>query len=274
MLAPAQGSAPTLPSQDDFLHRHVPALGKRVHRLGLAVNFGIDAASVGAALEHGMNFVYLTERNARMVPPLREALARDRERYLVAAPTTIAFFRGNVRRGAERALKRLQTDYLDVLLLSWLGVGAAWTDGTISELVKLKEQGKVRAVGVSIHDRERAGRLAADSPLDLLMIRYNAAHPGAERDIFPPLRPDRPAVLAYTATRWRKLLKRPRGWTGAVPTAGDCYRFCLSHPKVDLVLTGPADAAQLEQNLAEVARGPLDAAQLAWMREFGAVVHG
>lgn len=39
------------------------------------------------------------------------------------------------------------------------------------------------------------------------MIRYNAAHPGAEREIFPHL--------------------------------GDCYRFCLSSPYVDVVLTGP-----------------------------------
>ena len=43
----------------------------------------------------------------------------------------------------------------------------------------------VRATGVSIHDRARTGKLAEDSPLDMLMIRYNAAHPDAERDIFP-----------------------------------------------------------------------------------------
>ena len=35
------------------------------------------------------------------------------------------------------------------------------------------------------------------------MIRYNAAHPGAERDIFPHLEARRPAVVAYTATSWR-----------------------------------------------------------------------
>lgn len=43
----------------------------------------------------------------------------------------------------------------------------------------------VRWLCVSIHDRPRAGRLAADSVLDALMIRYNAAHPGAEQEIFP-----------------------------------------------------------------------------------------
>ena len=57
-------------------------------------------------------------------------------------------------------------------------------------------------------------------------------------------------------------------------TAGDCYRFCLSQPSVDVVLQGPASRAQLEENLEAVARGPLDQAELDWMREYGRLVHG
>ena len=106
------------------------------------------------------------------------------------------------------------------------------------------------------------------------MIRYNAAHPGAERDIFPHLARRRPAVIAYTATNWSRLLKRPRGWDGPVPDAGHCYRFCLSNEHVDVVLTGPATAAQLDENLAALERGPLSADELRWMRDFGQVVHG
>lgn len=106
------------------------------------------------------------------------------------------------------------------------------------------------------------------------MVRYNAAHPGAEEDIFPHVDPGRRAVVAYTATRWRKLLKRPRGWDGRVPTTGDCYRFCLTEPKVSVVLTGPKNRRMLEANLEAVRRGPLSTDELAWMRDFGRVVHG
>jgi hypothetical protein len=106
------------------------------------------------------------------------------------------------------------------------------------------------------------------------MIRYNAAHPGAEQDIFPHLVRRRPAVVAYTATSWRKLLRAPRGWTGRVPTAGDCYRFCLTSPQVDLVLTGPKTVGELRENLAALEKGPLDPAELEWMRSFGKAVHG
>ncbi len=258
-----------------FLEREVPALGRKVFRLGIAGNFGIDERSVAAALERGVNYIFYTQlRTSGLRDAVMSAIARDRERYLIAAGPSVGFFGGSVRRSAERLLAKLGTDYIDVFHLFWLGVGSAWTEGTLKELRHLKESGKVRAIGVSIHDRERAGRLAADSPLDLLMIRYNAAHPGAERDIFPHLEKRKPAVIAYTATRWRKLLKRPRGWDGPVPTAGDCYRFCLSSPHVDVVLTGPATAQQLDENLESLAKGPLSDAEMKWMRDFGKVVHG
>ena len=107
------------------------------------------------------------------------------------------------------------------------------------------------------------------------MIRYNAAHPGAEVEIFPRLDRRRPAVVAYTATAWRKLLRAPGGWKGKVPTAlGDCYRFCLASPHVDVVLTGPRNVAELRENLAAVDRGPLSPAEMEEMRAFGRAVHG
>ncbi len=57
-------------------------------------------------------------------------------------------------------------------------------------------------------------------------------------------------------------------------TAGDCYRFCLSNPHVDVTLTGVKSQAELEQNLRALERGPLSAEEEAWMRRFGATVHG
>ena len=106
------------------------------------------------------------------------------------------------------------------------------------------------------------------------MIRYNAAHPGAEQDIFPHLAARRPAVIAYTATAWRKLLRAPRGWTGRFPTAGDCYRFCLTSPSRRRGAHRARTVAELRENLAAVEKGPLSPDEDAWMRTFGRVVHG
>ena len=260
---------------DDFLYRDIPRLGKRVHRLGLAANYGIDQAGIEMALERGMNYVLWTKlKMGALLEPLRRALAQRREQMVVATGPSLAFFGGSVRRAAEAKLKELRTDYLDIFQLFWLGRMSAWTDATTAELVKLREEGKVRAIGVSIHDRERAGRLAEESPLDVFMIRYNAAHPGAERDIFPQLAKRRPTVIAYTATAWRKLLTPPKGWEGPAATAGDCYRFCLSSPHVDVVLCGPGSRAQLEENLAALEKGALSEVEMKQMRRLGKAAHG
>jgi aryl-alcohol dehydrogenase-like predicted oxidoreductase len=256
-------------------YRTLPAVNKKVFRLGLAGNFGIDEAGIEWALaETEINYLFWTPRMGRATAPVRRALARDRDRFVVATGPTIAVRGAGLRRFVERALRVLGTEYLDVLQMHWLGFASRWADDTVGEMVRLREQGMVRALGVSIHNRRRAGELAADSPLDVLMVRYNAAHPGAEQDIFPHVDVTRRSVVAYTATRWRKLLKRPRGWDGRVPTAGDCYRFCLTEAKVSVVLTGPKTRAMLESNLEAVRQGPLAGDELAWMREFGTVVHG
>lgn len=259
----------------DWLHRSSAAFpNKRLFRLGLAANYGIDEDGVRAGMERGVNLFLWTMRAQGLRNPLREALRARREEVAVAGYANIGWFGWGIRRAAESLLRELGTDYLDVLLLGWLGVTSAWTAGTERALLALRESGKVRAFGTSIHNRKRAGVLARESSLDLLMIRYNAAHPGAETDIFPHRRGERPTIMAYTATAWRKLLRRPKGWTGETMTAGDCYRFQLSSPHVDVALCGPKSRAQLEENLAALDKGPLSPDEERWMRDFGKAAHG
>jgi aryl-alcohol dehydrogenase-like predicted oxidoreductase len=258
---------------NDFTHRDVPRLSRHLFRLGLSGSFGLDEAGCREALER-MQFVFWSPRMKALTPALRDALARDRDRYVVSAGPLLGYFPGAIRRAAETALRTLRVDSLDVFQLYWLGKMSAFSSAVQEEMVRLREEGKVRALGVSIHNRPRAGKLAEDSILDLLMVRYNAAHPGAEKEIFPHLARRTPAVVAYTATAWRKLLRAPGGWKGKVPTAGDCYRFCLSSPHVDVVLTGSRSAVELRENLAAVEKGPLSPDEMQEMRAFGRAVHG
>ena len=259
---------------DDFLYQDVPAFGRRVHRLGLATNFGIDGEGLQWALDQGINYIFWTPNARRVTKSIKAAIKRDRESLIVASGPTTGYYGGSIRRSCDRLLEKLGTDYLDVFQLFWLGRTSALTQFTIDALVSLREAGKVRAIGVSMHDRKRAGKLAEESFLDMLMIRYNAAHTGAEQDIFPHLNKGKPAIIAYTATRWRALLKRPKGWVGPIMTAADCYRFCLSNPHVDLVLTGPKNRQQLQENLRILReKGPLSNEENHCIKDFGQFVH-
>ena len=53
----------------------------------------------------------------------------------------------------------------------------------------------------------------------------------------------------------------------------DSYRFVLSNPNVDVCLTGPATAQQMDANLKALELGPMSDAELQWMRVVGDHVH-
>lgn len=258
----------------DFLHREVPLLGRTIHRIGIVGNFGIDPKTFEAALDAGVNYVFWTPKMRKVTPVLRAALKRDRSSIVLATGPTFSFTGGSLRKSADSIRKLLDIDQIDILQQFWLGKTAAETDSTREALHALKADGVVRHIGTSIHDRARAGQLAKDKVYDMLMVRYNAAHPGAEQDIFPHVDRQSTSLISYTATRWRKLLKRPRGWTGDIPTAADCYRFCLSHDAVDISLMGVKNAEQLTSNLRGLEKGPMVGEEMDTMRAFGRAVRG
>jgi aryl-alcohol dehydrogenase-like predicted oxidoreductase len=257
---------------DSFLYRDI--LGKRVHRYGISASYGLDEAGVREAFDLGANYLFWSPAKSFLKRVVKDVVARDREKFVLATGPILGFFGGSVRRATEWALRESNGDYLDILQVFWVGTMSALTKSVVGEMVKLRDEGKVRAIGVSIHDRKRAAKLAAQGPLDFFMIRYNAAHPGAEADIFPHLPEKRPVIAAYTATSWTKLFKPPKGWQGPAATAGDCFRFCLSNPNVDLVVSAPKTAAQMRENMKALENGPLTDDEMARIRALGKAVHG
>jgi aryl-alcohol dehydrogenase-like predicted oxidoreductase len=257
---------------EGFAYRNI--LGKTVHRYGISASYGLDEAGVREAIELGANYIFWSPVKRFLKTVIKDVVMKDRDRFLLATGPILGYLAGSVRRATERALRASGSDYLDVVQVFYAGKMSFLTHFVVGELVKLREEGKARAIGVSIHDRKRAAKLAAEGPLDFFMIRYNAAHPGAEVDIFPHLPAKKPVIAAYTATCWRKLLAPPKGWSGPAASPGDCYRFCLTNPNVDLVVSAPKTAAQMRENMKALERGPLNDEEMARMRALGKAVHG
>jgi aryl-alcohol dehydrogenase-like predicted oxidoreductase len=270
---------PIATSPGEFSHVNLPRLGKSVFRMGVAGSYGIDSGDIRWAAEQGANYWVWGRGFGKVTEGIREVMKEDREKQVVAM-LGWGFFGWQVRRSVEGALRRLGTDYLDVFKLGWLGKTSIYSEGIVDSLLKLKQEGKILAIGTSIHDRKRAGKMALDSELDLFMIRYSAKHPGAEGDIFPYLSKRNPAVVGYTALAWGQLIRPLKGiamppWPGEGSFAGPplspelCYRFVLTNPKVHLVLTGPQSREQLRQNLAALKQGPLTPEEMNWVRQYG-----
>ena len=245
-----------------------------VCRLGLSASYRPGRKAIERALAEGVNYCFLFGVDGQMVSVLSHLSASERERLVIATGAyNYIWTRQNFRRTLEKRLRQLKTDYID--LFHFLGVmkPGEFPPEAQEELLALRASGKVRAVAISVHDRKFAGQLAGSGLLDALMIRYNAAHRGAEQDIFPYLGEHPPSVIGYTATRWTHLLRRPRGWNGDVATAQQCYRFVLSNPAVNVCLMAPRSGRELLDNLAALKQGPVTEEERRFLCEFGDAVH-
>jgi len=268
--------------RQDFSQVLLPVVRKKVSRMGIAGNYGLESRDIEWAADQGANYWLWGASFKKVTEGIKTVIRADREKHVVAL-LGWGYFGWQVRKGVENALRQLGTDYLDVFKLGWLGRTSRYSKGVVASLLKLKQEGKIKAIGTSIHNRERAGRLAQDSEIDVFMIRYNAKHTGAEQDIFPHLEKRNPAVVSYTALAWGQLIRPMKKiamptWPGkdaiVVPplTPQLCYRFVLSSPHVHVVLTGPKNREQLRENLMAIQQGPLSPEETDWVRRYGKTV--
>jgi len=251
--------------------------GLLVSRLGVASSYGVPAQAVEKAYhEFGVNYFYWGSlRRKGMGEAIRHLASNQREKLVIALQS---YDRTGLLmpRLAEKGLHTLGIDFADVLILGWMRRLPAGR--MLDAALKLKDQGKVRFLAMSSHKRPLFAEAVSepDLPIDIYMVRYNAAHRGAEQEVFPHLPSDnRPGITTYTATRWGQLLKARRMPPGERPmTASECYRFALTNPHVDLCITGPKNAREMDEALRTLESPPLSEEELERCRRIGDYVHG
>ncbi len=247
--------------------------GIEVCRIGLASSYGAPASTVETAFEHGVNYFYWGSLRREQFGEGLRRIALRRERFLLVLQS-YSRIAALVGPSVERALRALDFEYADVLLLGlWNG---AVPPRILEACRKLRDRGLVRHLAVSTHNRPLIAQLAGDPEFDIFHVRYNAVHRGAEREVFAQLPAQNPpGLVSFTATSWRQLLGDKRIPPGErVPTAADCYRFVLSQPAVNICMTGPANAAQFQDGLEALQRGPMSPEEMAWMRRVGDAIYG
>jgi predicted aldo/keto reductase-like oxidoreductase len=153
-------------------------------------------------------------------------------------------------------LCELHTDYVDVLTLYYVEEAAEWQQltgpgGAWAFCRAAQQAGQLRLIGLTTHQRPLAAEAARSGLLDLLMIRYNAAHRGAEKEIFPITDARGMPVVAFTCLRWGELLRATPDDPPAfqVPPAPAWYRFVLQSPSVTVALMAPDNRAELDEDL-------------------------
>lgn len=97
----------------------------------------------------------------------------------------------------EQSLKRLGTDVIDLYQIHWpdpkTPIETSW-----AAMAQLKEQGKVRAIGVSNYTLEQLQKAHAIHPVDSIQSPYSLLKRDIEYDIIPFCKKNQIGVLAYS----------------------------------------------------------------------------
>ena len=103
-----------------------------------------------------------------------------------------------IKKETEDSLKRLQTDYIDIMQVHWPDHNTPFAV-TADALLELKKEGKIRAIGVSNFSPEQMDEFRKTAPIHFCQPPYNLFERGIESDIKPYCHENEIALLTYGA---------------------------------------------------------------------------
>jgi len=202
---------------------------------------------------------------------------------------------------AERSLRRLRADVLDVFLLHALPEEGDATERALDALDELKTRGRIRAAGAAVAWETEAGlRLLKTGRLDVIEVHYNLLHQGAAPLLEEALRRRVGVIVSsplaygflsgrytrattFAADDWRSRLT-PEEITARLERVaalryltGDgtrslrdaALRFVLAHPAVSATVPGFRNGEQVEGLVEALDAPPFTDIELGRARESG-----
>jgi len=155
------------------------------HLIKKAIELGVRHLDTAHYYQRGNNEKMIgqvlkeTGLRKEMVVATKMRFARDRDKHVYLSDSSareMGATAENLNKQLEISLNRLQTDYVDILYLhSCYSPEMALYEPLLDALVKVKEAGKARFIGVSTHrDEANVIRAAADTGIyDVVLTAYN-----------------------------------------------------------------------------------------------------
>jgi aryl-alcohol dehydrogenase-like predicted oxidoreductase len=254
---------------------------------------------LNAVVDNGINFIDTSPDYGYAEALIGEHLAHRRAEFFLASKCGCPieavevphdqrkphdFCRANVRAGVEQSLRRLRTDHLDLVQfhLSPSPAELAAND-SIAELLKLKDEGKIRFIGISGNIPHLADHIAMNV-FDIIQCPYSLVerdhedliHQARLNDIGVIIRggvargvmvknealiDDYPAFLQPAFRARRKLWSQTKvdDLLQGMTTMEFMLRFTLSNPDMTTTIVGTANPQHLLANVKVAAKGPLPA---------------
>lgn len=134
---------------------------------------------------------------------LARALGHRRDEIVLATKVSWDHLRADqIVAACERSLRHLGTDVIDLYQIHWpagtFGSERVPLEESMEALVRLRQAGKIRAIGVSNFDLAQLRRACALAPVDTLQPAYSLLWRHVECELLPFCRANGVAVLAYS----------------------------------------------------------------------------
>jgi aryl-alcohol dehydrogenase-like predicted oxidoreductase len=274
-----------------------------------AAEDGETLAAIDKALEMGVNFfdtadVYGQGHSEEL---LGKAMKGRRDKFIVSTKIGWIGFDGQANStqyttvekliaGVESSLRRLQSDYVDILFSHIF-----YEDKTLPVLLegfeKLQRQGKVKGYGVSTSNFEFLKKFNANGKCSVAQVDYSLLNRTPEADIFPYCQGEKiglvirgPLAMGILSAKFsgdtrfepgdfrnnwiekpgeRKIFEedlekveriKPLLKGKTMPQLA--LQFTLSHPAVSVIIPGAKRPRQLEENVSAGLLPPLSAQEL------------
>ncbi|MCZ8517159.1 aldo/keto reductase [Paenibacillus filicis] len=167
----------------------------------------------------------------------------------------------DVRRSTESSLKRLKTDVIDIYYIHWPSYEIPVAD-TLGEFNKLKEEGLIRAIGVSNFSIEQLKEAVQYAQIDVIQPEYSLLHREIEKEIVPFLQQHQIGIMSYSSIA--KGILTGAFHLGSKTLAADDFRstrrlFLPEHLKLE------EELIQALKNIADAKGRAISQIAIAWL---------
>ena len=260
-------------------YRTLPHGGEKISILGLGTS-SIQASSekeieetVTCAIENGINYFDMASSEAKPFPAYGRAIAGMREKVYFQIHFGADYSRGvygwttdleKIKRSVDRQMKALKTDYIDFGFIHCIDdesdLRKIEKSGVINHILRLKEQGIVRHVGLSSHTPSVAGRVLDMGILDMLMFSINPGYDYQRGDyaigsvsdrmeLYRRCEKEGVGISVMKAFSGGQLLSDKTSPFGKALTEYQCIQYALDKPGVLTVLPGVRGKTDLKHIL-------------------------
>jgi aryl-alcohol dehydrogenase-like predicted oxidoreductase len=243
---------------------------------------------LNAVLDSGINFIDTAVCYGTSEARIGRAVSGRRREFILATKcgcqpgkpmgTPNIHTAANIRAGVEHSLRMMRTDYIDIVQFHQSLTRSMWeTEGALDELLRLKQEGKLRFIGVSGTLPNLVEQIDS-GVFDVFQIPYSALQREHEGIIAKASDAGagiiiRGGVARGAPTDWNKRYYMLTGdelsgrWDKAqlddvldgMSRIEFMVRFAIAEPALDTTIIGTKNLDHLRDNVAAARKGPLPA---------------